>query len=70
MASYPFPEIELKHEYDPDPKLGNSFTFPNSIMTPVSLPNFNPFHESVLDPVPVHCKIESPIFYDHHIKLD
>ena len=39
-------------------------------MTPVSFPDFNPFFESVLDPVPVHREIESPIFDDHHIDLD
>jgi len=70
LANNPFPEIELKHEYDPEPQLGNSIQLLDSIMTPVSLPNFSPFSESVLDPVPVHREIESPIFYDHHIELD
>ena len=66
MASYPFPEIELEHEYDPKPQLGNSIPLPDSIMTPVSLSDFNPFFELVLDPVPVYREIESPIFYDHY----
>ena len=70
MATYPFPEIELENEYDPEPKLSNSILLPDSIMTPVSSPDFNPSSESTLDPVPVHRKIESPIFYDHHIELD
>ena len=70
MASYPFPEIELEYEYDPGPPLGNSISLPDSILTEVFLPEFRPFSESVLDPVPVHCEIESPIFYDHHIELD
>ena len=39
-------------------------------MTPVSSSDFNPFSESVLDPVPIHCEIESPISYDDHIELD
>ena len=39
-------------------------------MTPVSLPDFNLFSESTLDPMPIHHEIESPIFYDHHIELD
>ena len=26
LASYPFPEIELEHEYDPEPQLGNSIS--------------------------------------------
>ena len=70
MASYPLPEIELEHDYDPKPQLGNSISLPNSIMTEVFLPDFRPFPESVLDPVSVHCEIESPIFYDHHIELN
>ena len=39
-------------------------------MTLVFSPDFNLFSESTLDPVPIHHKIESPIFYDHHIELD
>ena len=70
LASYPFPEIELEHEYDPEPQLGNLNSLPDSIMTEVFLPEFRPFPESVLDPVPVHCEIESPIIYDDHIELD
>jgi len=70
LASYPFPEIELENEYDRDPQLDNSILLLDSIMTPVSSPDFNPSPESTLDPVPVHREIESPTFYDHHIKLD
>ena len=70
MASYPFFEIELKHEYDPEPQIGNSVPLSDSIMTLVFLPDFNPFSESVLDPVPIHHEIESPLFDDHHIELD
>ena len=70
LASYPFPEIELENEYDPESQLGDSILLPDSIMTPVSLSNFNPFSESVLNPVPIHREIELPIFYDHHIELD
>ena len=61
LASYPFPEIELEHEYDPKLQLGNSISLPDSILTKVFLPEFRPFLESILDPVPVHCEIESPI---------
>ena len=70
LASYSFPEIELKNDYDPDPQLGYSILLPDSIMTPVSSSDFNNFPESTLDPVPIHNEIESPIFYDHHIELD
>ena len=70
LASYPFPEIELEHEYDHEPQISDSILLPDSIMTPVSSPDFNPFPESVLDPVPVHCEIESPIIYDDYIEHD
>ena len=64
MTSCPFPEIELECEYDPELPLDDS------IMTPVSSHDFTSFPESVLDPVPIHCEIESPIIYDDHIDLD
>ena len=50
LASYPFPEIELEHEYDPELPLGNSISLPDSILTEVFLSEFRPFPESVLDP--------------------
>ena len=40
------------------------------MLTPVSLPHFNHFPESTLDPVPIHHEIESAIFYDQQIELD
>jgi len=70
LVSYPFPEIELENEYDPESQLGNSILLPDSIMTPVFSPDFNPSPEFTLDHVLVHQKIESPIFYEHHIELD
>ena len=33
LASYPFPEIELKHEYDPEPQLCNSVSLFDSMLT-------------------------------------
>ena len=39
-------------------------------MTPVYLPNFNHFPESVLNLVSVHREIELPIFQDQYIELD
>ena len=69
LASYPFLKIELENECDPKPQQGNSISFLESILTPISLPNFNPFSESVLDPIPIHHEIELPSFYDHHIEL-
>ena len=70
MTSYPFLEIELEHEYDHEPQISDSILLPDSIMTPVSSPEFSPFPESVLNPVPIHCEIESPIIHDDHIELD
>ena len=43
LASYPFPEIELENEYDHEPQLSDSVLLPDSIMTPVSSPDFNLF---------------------------
>ena len=43
LASYPFPEIELKYECDPNYQRSNSILFLDSILTPVSLPDFNHF---------------------------
>jgi len=68
LASFPFPEIEL--ENDPELSLDDSILLPDPIMTPVPSPDFTPFPKSVLDPVPVHFEIESPLFYDDHIELD
>ena len=69
LASYPLPEIELDNGYDHEPQLSDSILLPDSIMTPVSSPDFNLFPESTLDPVPIHNEIESLIF-DDHIELD
>jgi len=70
LASYPFLEIELEHEYDPKPQLDNSISLPDSITTEVFLPDFRIFSELTLDPVPINHEIESPIFYDQQIELD
>ena len=43
LASYPFSKIELQNEYDPEPQLCDSILLPDSIMTPVSSPDFNLF---------------------------
>ena len=65
LASYPFLEIEIKPECDPELPVGNSISLFDSIMTPVSLPDFFSIPESTLNPVPVHREIESPISNDH-----
>ena len=40
LASYPFSEIEIEPECDPESHMSNSISFFDSIMTPVSLPDF------------------------------
>ena len=65
LTSYPFSEIELTHECDHEPQVGNSILLFDSIMTPVSLSDFFSILESTLNPVPIHREIESPTFYDH-----
>ena len=62
MASYSFLKIELENKYDPEPQLGNSILLPDSIITPVSSPDFNFFLESTLDPVPIHLKLNRQSF--------
>ena len=61
LASYPFLEIEIEPECDPEPHV----SLFGSIMTPVSLPDFFSIPESTLNPVPVHREMESPISYNH-----
>ena len=77
MASYSFSETELELECDPDPQVSNSISLFDSIMTPVFLPNFFHIPESILNLVPIHREIESPISYDrtvgpkaHHSSFD
>ena len=57
LESHPFSVIELENECNPEGQLGNSILLLDSIVTPVSLPNFNHFSESVLNLVPVHREI-------------
>ena len=64
-ANNPFPKIELEHECDPDPQVGNSVSLSDSIMTLISLPDFFHISNSTLNHVPVHRENESLIFYDH-----
>ena len=66
LASYLFSEIELEHESDLVPQVGNSISLFDSIMTPISLPDFFSIPESTLNPVPVHCEIKSPILITLH----
>ena len=58
LASYLFLEIELEHEFDHEPQFGNSIPLFDSLLTSISLSDFNHFSESVLNHVPVHHEIE------------
>ena len=44
LASYPFPEVEVENDGDPEPHIGDSISLLDSIVTLISLPNF--FHIS------------------------
>ena len=65
LARYPFPEIELALDSDPEPHVGDFISLFDSIMTLVFLPDFFSILKSTLNPVPVHYEIKSPISYDH-----
>jgi len=65
LASYPFLEIEIEPECDPEPPVGNSISLFDSIMTPVFLLDLFSILESTLNPVPMYHEIKSPISYDH-----
>ena len=40
LTSYPFSEIDIEPECDPEPHISNSISLFDSIMTPISLPDF------------------------------
>ena len=65
LASYPFPEIAIEPDSDPEPQVGVSFSLFDLIMTPVTLSDFFSIPESTLNPVPVYREIELPISFDH-----
>ena len=60
-----FKEIELKHECDIDSQFYDSVSNFDSILTPISLPDYNSFPQSALNPVPIHHELESPILQAH-----
>ena len=68
MVSFPFNEIKLECECDPDPQLCDLVSNFKSMLILVSLPNFDPFLKQTLIPVPINLKIES-LIVDSHIPL-
>jgi len=67
LASSHFYEIELNEKCDLDCQIYDPVQIPESILTPVLLPNLSNIFESVLIPTPVILKLESPIL--NHIPL-
>ena len=65
MASSHFYRIELNEECDFDPQICDPVQIPESILTPVLLPNLSNILESVLIPIPVILELESPILDGH-----
>ena len=57
LISYPFPEIELELESDPEAHAGDSISLYDSIMTPVSLPDFFLYSGINIEAVPVHREL-------------
>ena len=43
FESYPFPEIGIEHECDPEPHVDDSISLFDSIITPVSIPDFSSY---------------------------
>jgi len=65
MASFYFKKIEIDCEYKLVPQLCDSASVFEFILTPVSLPNLDPFSESTLIFVLIELEIEPPIFDSH-----
>ena len=59
MASYPFPEIELEDECEPEIQVSNSSSILESISTPIVLPELSDVLEPVL--IPILPELESII---------
>ena len=62
MVSYPFVEIKIEHECDPEPHALISLF--DSIMTP-RYQFFFPYSRVNVNLVSVHFEMKTPIFYNH-----
>ena len=67
MTSSHFYEIELRKECDFNPQICNPVQIPESIMTPILLPDLSDILESILIFILVILELESPIL--GHIPL-
>ena len=61
LASSHFYEIELNKKCDLDSQICDPVQIPESILTPILLPNLSNILESVSIPIPVILELESPI---------
>ena len=59
LASYPFPEIELEDECEPELQVSDSSPFIESLSTPVVLPKISDVLEPVL--IPIFPELDSTI---------
>ena len=69
MASFPFKKIELRQECDFDPQICDPAQIPESILTPVLLPDLSNILESVLISIPIILELESPVLKSHILLL-
>ena len=65
LVSSHFYGIELNVKCDFDPQICDPVQIPESLLTPVLLPDLSNIFESVLIPIPVIPELESPIFDSH-----
>ena len=68
LASFPFNEIKLEFECDPDPQPCDSIFIFEFMLIPVSSPNLDQFPEPTFIPVLIDLQIESP-YLDSYIPL-
>ena len=68
LASYPFPEIELEDECEPELQVSDSSPFIESLSTPVVLPKLSNVLEPVL--IPILPELESIISPIHIPSVD
>jgi len=68
LASFHINEIELEDKCDTDFQCCDSFSLFESMLTPVSLPDLDPFLKPTLIPIPIELEHELPML-DNHISL-
>jgi len=69
LVCFYFNEIELEHECEPNLQFCDSVQNFESMLTPVILPNLDPFPEPTLILVPIDFEIEPPILKIHNLLM-